>query len=84
MLKKGMAMEASSQDDYNKAALECSANADAVTKQVFEALIADEERHFDQYEKEMEKIQRFGPSYLALQSFGSAAEPGPGKAGAAE
>lgn len=84
MLKKGMAMEASSQDDYNKAALECSANADAVSKAVFEGLIADEERHFDQYEKEMEKIQRFGSSYLALQSFGSAAEPGPGKADTAE
>ena len=62
-------MEEASQIDYNKAALECGANADAVTKQVFEVLIADEERHFDQYEKQMEKIRRFGPSYLALQSF---------------
>ena len=70
MLKKAMSMEASSQDDYNKAALACGANADAVSKQVFEALVVDEERHFDQYEKEMEKIERFGPSYLALQSFG--------------
>jgi bacterioferritin len=79
MLKKAMAMEASSQEDYNKAALECSAHADAVSKQVFETLIADEERHFDQYEKEMEKIERFGLSYLALQSFGGGAEaPAPG------
>ena len=70
MLKKAMAMEASSQDDYNKAALACGANADAVTKQIFEGLVVDEERHFDLFEKEMEKIERFGPSYLALQSFG--------------
>lgn len=71
MLKKAMEMEASSQIDYNKSALECSANADAVTKQLFESLVVDEERHFDTYEKEMEKIERFGPSYLALQSFGA-------------
>ncbi len=76
MLKKAMAMEEGSQRDYNRDAMECGANADAVTKQLFEALIADEERHFDQYEKQLDKIERFGPSYLALQSFGSAAEPG--------
>jgi len=78
MLAKAMAMEASSQTDYNKAALECSANADAVSKQVFEGLIADEERHFDQYEKQADHIQRFGLSYLALQSFGTGGEPTPG------
>jgi bacterioferritin len=76
MLKKAMAMEEGSQIDYNKAAIECGNNADAVTKQVFELLTADEERHFDQYEKQMEKIEKFGPSYLALQSFNTAPEPG--------
>lgn len=82
MLKKAMAMEEGSQIDYNKAAIECSANADAITKQVFEALTADEERHFDQYEKQMEKIEKFGPSYLALQSFNTVAEPAGAKGGA--
>jgi bacterioferritin len=81
MLEKSMAMEASSQIDYNKAALECSANADAVSKQVFESLIADEERHFDLFEKQRDNIKKFGPSYLALQSFGQGEEPGPGAAG---
>ena len=71
MLKKAMAMEAGSQEDYNTSAIACGANADAVTKQLFESLVVDEERHFDQYEKELEKIERFGPSYLALQSFGA-------------
>lgn len=70
MLKKAMAMEAGSQDDYNKAAIACGANADAVTKQVFEGLVVDEERHFAQYEKQLDNINRFGLSYLALQSFG--------------
>lgn len=76
MLKKAMEMEAGSQIDYNKAAIECGANADAVTKQVFEGLVVDEERHFDLYEKQFEKIERFGLNYLALQSFGNSAEPG--------
>lgn len=78
ILKKAMAMEESSQIDYNKAAIECGANADAVTKQLFESLVVDEERHFDQYEKQAEKIERFGLSYLALQSFGNAAETAQG------
>jgi bacterioferritin len=62
-------MEKGAGVDYNKAALECSANADAVSKQIFEALVADEERHFDAFDKQLDKITRFGPSYLALQSF---------------
>jgi bacterioferritin len=82
MLKKAMAMEEGSQIDYNKSALECGANADAITKQLFEVLTGDEERHFDQYEKQMEKIEKFGPSYLALQSFNTAAEPAAAKGAA--
>lgn len=82
MLKKAMAMEEGSQLDYNRAAIECGNNADAVTKQLFELLIADEERHYDQYEKQMEKIEKFGPSYLALQSFNTAAEPAAPQGGA--
>ena len=48
---------------------ECSTNADANSRKVFEALIDDEERHFDQYDNEMENIDKFGEKYLALQSF---------------
>jgi bacterioferritin len=82
MLKKAMAMEEGSQLDYNKAAIECGANADSVTKQIFEQLTADEERHYDNYEKQLEKIEKFGPSYLALQSFSTVTEPGAAKGGA--
>jgi bacterioferritin len=71
MLKKAISMETESQESYNRAALACAANADAATKQLFESLVLDEERHLDQYDKELEKIERFGPSYLALQSFGA-------------
>lgn len=69
MLKRAAEMEKQSADDYNKWALECSANADAMSKQVFEALVQSEEEHFDVFDKQLEKIKKFGPNYLALQSF---------------
>ena len=78
MLKQAMAMEEGSQNDYNRAAITCGANADAVTKQLFEALTGDEERHFAQYEKQFDNIERFGLSYLALNSFGTAQEAAAG------
>jgi len=51
------------------------ANADSASKQIFENLVADEKRDFDQYDKQLDNIKRFGSSYLALQSFG----PGEGE-----
>lgn len=77
MLQKVMAMEEDSVRTYNQAAIECGANADAATKQIFERLVHDEEGHFDLYEKQYDNIKRFGLSYLALQSFGSGAEEAP-------
>jgi len=74
ILNKAAEMEAASARDYNQAALECSANLDAVSKQLFEALVADEEAHFDAFDKQLDNIKRFGPSYLALQSFQGAEE----------
>jgi len=78
ILAAAAAMENSSVLDYNKAALECSANADAVSKQIFESLVADEESHFDSFDKQLDNIKRFGPSYLALQSFRSDDKAGGG------
>ncbi len=68
MLKLAAQMEQESARDYNNWANECSANADSVSKKLFEDLVADEERHFDQYDTEMENIEKFGDRYLALQS----------------
>ena len=70
MLEMAAKMETSSADDYNKWAIECSSNADSVSKSLFEELVVDEERHFDQYDAEMENLKRFGINYLALQSIG--------------
>jgi bacterioferritin len=76
MLELARTMEESSVRDYNKWANECSANADSGSKKVFEALVDDEERHFSQYDLEMEKIKKFGEQFLALQSIeGSKAIP---------
>lgn len=69
MLKKAAQMEHESAKEYNIWANECSANADSVSKQLFEALVADEERHFDQFDVETENLQKFGDRYLALQSI---------------
>ena len=69
MLEKGRKMEEDSVKQYNIWANECSANADAASRKVFEDLVADEERHFDQYDTEMENIDKFGERYLVLQSI---------------
>ena len=69
MLERAAAMEAQSAKEYNEWANECGANADSATKRLFEDLVADEERHHDQYTTEMENIDKFGEGYLALQSI---------------
>ena len=43
-------------------------NADAVSKKLFETLVAEEEVHQDQYETELDNLEKFGANYLALQS----------------
>ena len=81
ILEKAMKMEEASIIDYNNFAIECGKAADAKTKQLFESLVTDEERHFDAWDKQLENIRRFGVNYLALQSFNSAGAPaGPGPA----
>jgi len=82
MVARAAEMEDESAADYNKWALECSANADSASKQIFEGLVGEEEGHFDIFDKQLDHIKRFGPSYLALQSFEEAAQAG--QAGPAE
>jgi len=69
MLVKARKMEEDSARDYNIWANECSANADSASKTVFEGLVVDEERHYDQYDMEVDSIDKFGERYLALQSI---------------
>jgi len=72
MLARAIEMEQGGVRDYNTAAQTCGANADAVSKHLFERLVSDEEGHQDGFERQLENIRRFGLSYLALQSFGAA------------
>lgn len=69
MVKIAAGMESQSAEDYNKWANECSQNADSATKKLFEVLVDDEERHFAQYDKEIDNIEKYGEQYLALQSM---------------
>lgn len=78
MLELATHMEEESARDYNNWANDCAANADAVSKQLFESLVADEERHFDQYDTEMENMENYGESYLALQSIERSKRQGAG------
>lgn len=69
MLELARKMEEDSAKEYNIWANECSVNSDAISKQLFESLVADEERHYAQYDTELDNIAKFGTSYLALQSI---------------
>lgn len=69
MLELSAQMEETSAREYNEWANECAKNADAVTKKIFEELVADEENHYNQFDDEMENLKKFGDNYLALQSI---------------
>ena len=55
MLEKAAEMETGSVDDYNAWANE--------------GLVVEEEGHLDQFETEIENLEKFGDNYLALQSI---------------
>ena len=69
MLELARQMEEESAREYNQWANQCSANADSVSKKLFEDLVSDEERHYDQFDTELESLAKFGDGYLALQSI---------------
>lgn len=69
MLIMARKMEEESANEYNVWANECAKNADSATKKIFEALVEEEELHFDQFDIEMENMEKFGDNYLALQSI---------------
>ena len=69
MLDMAIQSEQDAIRNYNLWANECASNADSVSKKLFEDLVADEERHYDQYDIELENMDKFGERYLALQSI---------------
>ena len=79
MLQCARQMEEDSAKQYNQWANECGTNADAVSKKLFEDLVADEERHYDQYDTELDNMAKFGDRYLALQSIERSKSRGAGR-----
>ena len=69
MLTEAKSMEESSTKLYNSLAMECGTNADSVSRKLFEELVMDEERHYGQFDTELQNLNKFGEQYLALQSI---------------
>jgi bacterioferritin len=69
MLGLSRQLEEASVKMYNQFANQCGANADSASKKLFEDLVTDEERHYDQYDTELDNLGKFGERYLALQSI---------------
>ena len=69
MLEKARYLEEDSIKKYNQWANECGANADSASKTLFEGLVVAEEGHYDQFDTEVDNMEKFGDRYLALQSI---------------
>nr|VFK37593.1 MAG: bacterioferritin [Candidatus Kentron sp. SD]VFK41274.1 MAG: bacterioferritin [Candidatus Kentron sp. SD]VFK79600.1 MAG: bacterioferritin [Candidatus Kentron sp. SD] len=67
MLAKAREMEKTAIRDYNRFALDVE--SDSATRNLFESLVSDEERHFNDYSNESSNIDRFGDNYLAQQAM---------------
>ncbi len=72
-IKKMLAFSAGEEEHaikmYNDFANQSAQNLDSVTKRLFEDIVIDEERHFDQFDTEIDNLDKFGDRYLALQSI---------------
>ncbi|MCF8230678.1 MAG: manganese catalase family protein [Bacteroidales bacterium] len=69
MLNMAKGMEEKSYEMYNDFGRQCSDNNDSASRRLFEQLVDDEERHFDQYDLESDNLNKYGDNYLALQSI---------------
>nr|VFK50799.1 MAG: bacterioferritin [Candidatus Kentron sp. TUN]VFK51041.1 MAG: bacterioferritin [Candidatus Kentron sp. TUN]VFK52022.1 MAG: bacterioferritin [Candidatus Kentron sp. TUN] len=74
MLAKAQEMEKTSVGNYNQFALDVG--SDSATRNLFESLVADEERHFEQYNNENNNVERFGDNYLAQQAMENSRKAG--------
>lgn len=57
MLRIARAMEEDGMKQYKNSADECSSCSDMLSKKLFEELKADEEKHFNQFDKELKSIE---------------------------
>jgi len=76
MVARAKQLEQEAIDMYNRFAAEAGNLPDSGSKKLFETMVDDEERHWDQFDQQTEHIERFGEQYLALQSFEGGGEAG--------
>ena len=76
MVARAKQLEQEAIDMYNRFAAEAGNIPDSGSKKLFEALVDEEELHWDQFDQQAEHIERFGEQYLALQSFQGEGGPG--------
>lgn len=65
VLETDVSLEKKAIDMYNEAAALCAAQKDHKSKDLFEALISDEEEHLHLFERIRDHVARMGNSYLA-------------------
>ena len=69
MLLLAKELENKSVTDYNHWAKICGDLSDSASKRLLEDLVKKEEEHYDQFDIEMDNMEKFGDNYLALQSI---------------
>ena len=69
MVAAAKGLEEQAIEMYNRFSVQCAEAADSGSKKLFEDLVAAEEIHWDQFDRQGDFIKRFGERYLALQSF---------------
>lgn len=69
MLKYAKELEDATVANYNEWAKICGENKDAISKTLFEEILAEEEGHYDDFDTELAHIENFGDKYLALQTL---------------
>ena len=69
ILKIASDLENRTVDLYNDYASQCGAAGDATSKRLFEKLVEIEEEHEDTFDIEGDNYDRFGDTYLALQTI---------------
>jgi bacterioferritin len=65
MMATDMALEAQAVKMYNEAAVICASERDQKSKDLFEELLSDEEKHLNFFEKIKNHAEKLGEPYLA-------------------
>ena len=70
LLETDIALETGAVKMYNESALVCAAEKDQISKELFEALLADEEDHLNTFENIKDHLDQLGAAYLATLTGG--------------